>query len=183
MNSRQLNTIYRAYLNDPAGNESPFFKAVTRAAIDTMQDRDAAQDFVIEVWRSLPIPDPTNFAAWLRRRLYWRACDEWNRTEQNPETPATYLPVAFDEDGERLTNDDRLAHLAHQWSTRTREPEPYDPSEIDNPFIRRVAYLLLEGLTQDEIAERLGMKPSTLRVRLLRFRQKRQQSTQELLAA
>ncbi len=117
-----------------------------------MQDEDAAQEFTLGVWQLLPIPHSENFSAWINVRLRHRNLD-WIRDNAAP--------------GEMVELDVWEQYGANRKDARSEWLRVVD---IEDPFIRSVAALYNYGYTQAECADILKINPSTLKMRLQRYR-------------
>jgi excisionase family DNA binding protein len=86
--------------------------------------------------------------------------------------PATVIPGALDSDGEGTGEVDLIdKHAASEWKIAQREPHAPDETEAEylqrclallptlRPELRDVAGLWLEMLTEQQIAEQLGISP------------------------
>lgn len=166
VSARLLDRAYETYRADPAAELDPLLQAVLRKAQAVLQDDDQAQSFVIDIWDVLPsLVIERSFESWLNIRLRWHRSKAIAAANRSREEQA---PMLHGEDDEPLTEGDVLDILAHRAAPRP-DHEP-DLDAIEDPFLRDVAALLLEGHTQAETAQQLGINPSTLRKRLQRFR-------------
>jgi DNA-directed RNA polymerase specialized sigma24 family protein len=180
--SRTLNALFATYLQDPENGLEPLIAKVRSIAKRTYHDDDMAQQFAMMVWQSLPkLTDiPCSFGGWVYRRLQWRRID-FIRALQPILDHESQAPEMVGEDGESLTDDESFDILAFNAMDAGAELD-LRLETISDPFVQSVAQHLIEGHTQDEIADRLGVKPSTLRSRLLRYRHANE-AAPELMAA
>lgn len=146
--SRLLNDLYAAYLAD-ATKQGDLLTAVFEKAVWVLKDDDAAQDFVVGVWRALPV-DFDLFSLWIRIRLRLYLARGYRAKALARETA---MPA---DEIERLP----LPRIAAET----------DLDSVRDPFLRTVAQRLLQGYPQDEIARSLGITPACLRKRLQRVR-------------
>ncbi len=151
MTAEQMNSLYLAYQLDPTALE-PLLVAVRRRAVIVMRDEDAAQEFTIGVWQAFPLAPGENFSAWINVRLRHRNLD-WIRDNAAP--------------GEMVELDVWEQYGAKRKDARSEWLRVVD---IEDPFIRSVAALFNYGYTQAECAEILKINPSTLKMRLQRYR-------------
>lgn len=127
-------------------------------AVRILRRRDAAADLVhdvfVEAWRSMDGFDPRRgtFRSWMLTRLRSRAVDRLRREAREQGTPAETTPA------------------------QTETPEVrYDATRVPGwlaalPAPQREALQLayFEGLTMNEIADRLGVPPGTVKARVSR---------------
>lgn len=165
--SADLNALYEAYCMDRDAGLEPLLAAVSKAAANMFDDQDAAQELIIFVWAVLPtLKIKSSFAAYLHRLASWRRIDGWRRAAKRAEHEQQ-PPVIIDHDGHQLSDEESLSRLLYESDRDTT----VHPEVITSPFIRAVAEMLLDGLTQAEVAASLGLSPVALRGRLYRHRQ------------
>lgn len=178
--SKKLNSLYDAWMADPEAGLDPLIAHVRQVAKRTYRDDDMAQTFAIYVWEHLPDLRenlPCSFGGWIYRQIQWRRVDYYRAVA----SPEEQVPVIIGMDGDPMTSDEALDSLMYD-----ADDEPHtlpDLEGIDNPFVRKVAGLLIAGNTQDECAEMLGVKPATLRKRLSRYRSSESELSEVLLEA
>ena len=159
--SKTLNSMYAAFC---AGwDKGELLQAVFDKAVWVLQDEDAAQEFVIGVWRVLPV-ETSSFSAWIRSRLKWKAARKFNEDASNPEIPVSHLLGPDDE-----STEDKLDELYYK-NTHASSNVP-DLSRLPK-FIASVSGMLLAGFTQKEIADYFGMSIRTLEDRIRAYRNK-----------
>lgn len=167
--SGTMNNLYSSYLEAPESGRDQLLTEVHRLATRSFHDADDAQEFTIMTWQSLPDLGSLQFTfgVWIWRQIQWRRID-YVRARRRHELP---LPHLTDGVGDPLSADEITDLMWHQsgWPALTERIGSL--GRISDGFIFRVAQDLIAGYTQDEIALRLGCKPSTLRSRLSRYRQ------------
>jgi RNA polymerase sigma factor (sigma-70 family) len=168
-----LNALYATYKVSPKVGLEPLLAEARRLALRVMQDEDFAQDAVTDLWQVLPdleLPAGTSFSGWFLTRLRWRSIDRRRRPVREEQPPV----MGADDEGEPLTDDESLSALCFHQSAPVEIPDTEDRiAAIEDPFIRQVADLLLDGLSQAEIAEQLGVSVGALEQRLYRYRTKK----------
>jgi RNA polymerase sigma factor (sigma-70 family) len=163
--------LYAAYLQDPEKWQQALLAQVHGVAMKAFRDDDKAQEFAIMTWRRLPTinDEPKALAGWIWTRLQWRRRD-YMRASQWLVDHEVQVPDMVDDDGDPLSAEESLdllmSEATHDVFTGLRR----GLDGISDPLARRVAQDLRAGFTQDEIALRLGINPSTLRSRLSRYR-------------
>ena len=174
-----INDLFAAYCQDHNQLE-PLLTAARRLALRVTRNEDFAQQAITDLWTLLPnldLPVDTSFYGWLMTRLRWRSLDGQRRTTK--EIPP---PTLEDEDGNALTDDETLGALAFHHSAPVEISDIEDRiAAIPDPFVRQVADLMLDGLSQKEIANQVGVGLAALKKRLQRFRES--QGHPALLAA
>ena len=86
-------------------------------------------------------------------------------------------PVMGDGEGEEMTDDESLSILSYRHSSRDGIPDIEGRiAAIEDPLIRQVCDLMLDGLTQEAIAKKLGLSLGALKLRLFRFRERKTDS-------
>jgi DNA-directed RNA polymerase specialized sigma24 family protein len=161
---KYIDAQYAAYLSGSITLDA-LLSIVNAKAVWVLKDDDAAQEFTIETWQHLPIP-VSSLAWWLRGRLYWRQRDLYRQLKDNKEVPISHVISPYSEE----STEDKLDEL-HLKAKGNDTPSDRRLDSLD-PFWHKVAGLLEVGFTQEETAEKLGIKPATLRKRLERLRSK-----------
>ena len=166
-----LNERYADYVFNQVAGLEPLLVEVRRVAQRMFNDDDATQEFVIAVWQILPeLKITRSFAAYIHHLAVWRRIDFHRRRRVLAEYEQQ-APEMLDDDGELMRAEDTLDILAFQHEQRQPKPQPGpDLNTIDDPTIRRIAELMLQGCSTDECAELLKLKPATLRQRICRYR-------------
>ena len=169
--SAPLNLLFDAYKADPVGGLEPLLIAVRIRAVNVLQDEDQAQDFLIRLLPDLPgLPDG-NFAGWIGVRLRWARLNNHRDDARNvKEIAASYVDMGFDDEGSPMGNEDKLDILNYK-DTAHRDL-PVDLTQITDPTLRKLAELLLQGYTQEEAAQQMGVSLGSIKQRLFRNRQK-----------
>lgn len=171
-----INELYDSYRNDQT-QLAALLKEMRRHAMRYLKDEDDCQEFLIEIVGLLPTLEiRKSFVAWLTIRLRWKA----NELRRNRSIHAVeQIPTIAD--GECFMSDEDVTDalifadlensgdldVDYDELDRLENP-PLD--EIDDLVVRQAAELMLDGLTQAEIAKRLGIQPAALRKRLQRYR-------------
>ena len=171
--SSPMNHLFAAYQADPAVGLEPLLTTARVRAVNRLQDQDLAQKFIIDLWQVLPsLPHGTNFSGWLNLRLRWAKLHGFRDDARGrKETPATYVNMPIDEDGQVPTNDEKLDYLAYLDRSKMPAYDMPNLESISDPFIRDVANLLIQGYSQAECAWMLDVTPANLRKRLQRYRE------------
>jgi RNA polymerase sigma-70 factor, ECF subfamily len=145
--------------------------ALFRHAAAMLGDRDAAADLVqesfVKAFTRLHTCDPERFPAWLFRILRNR-CKDWLKNHRQRTSP-------LDDD----------AHVAPETDDPVRTLERAELGRVVNaallrlPSAQREAFLLkhVDGMSYEEMAERLDTGVSALKMRVMRARE----ALQELL--
>ena len=150
MNKDQMNALYAVYADSPDNLEA-LLVAIRRRAMTVMQDEDAAQEFTIGVWQALPIPHNANFSAWLNVRLRMKNLN-WIRGHTNEHEMSVYdMPIPGDEGAFEHSLNERLDYFSgfarQEFETLQKDEERTKKTieKIEDPFIRRVAWLIYKG--------------------------------------
>jgi RNA polymerase sigma-70 factor (ECF subfamily) len=128
-----------------------------------LQDRGAAEDVqqqvFLEVWERGPTYDPRRSSpvTWIMTIARSRAIDHLRRRVPEPRDPATAIAAA---DGEAATSDLDALHDAW-WLAAAIADLPEDEAEV-------LRLRFADGLTQREIAQRLGIPLGTVKTRMVR---------------
>lgn len=146
--SRLLNDLYAAYCADESRLDE-LLKAVFQKAAWVLKDDDVAQDFVVGVWRALPV-DFQPFSLWIRNRL------------------RLYLARSYR--AKSLVREDCMAGSEIEHLPLPRQSRQAYLDSVRDPFLRSVANRLLLGFSLGEIARALAMTPCCLRKKLQRVR-------------
>jgi RNA polymerase sigma-70 factor (ECF subfamily) len=150
-------------------------EALYRHAVGMVGDRDAAADLVqdtfVKAFTRLDTCDPERFAAWLFRILRNR-CKDWlkNRRQHTaPLLPEAHAAPETDDPGLALERTE-LGRVVHAALMRL-------------PPAQREAFLLkhVDGLSYEEMAERLGSGVSALKMRVMRAREALQEILREIV--
>ena len=170
--SAALNLLFAAHKADPIGGLEPLLVAVRIRAVNVLQDEDQAQDFLIDLLPALEeLPEGGNFSGWINIRLRWTALHAHrDDARNNKEIPASYVDLGFDEEESPMGNEDKLDLLA--FKDATRHDLPIDLTQITDPTLRKLAELLLQGYTQEEAAQQMGVSVGSIKQRLFRNRRK-----------
>ncbi|MFL5538974.1 MAG: RNA polymerase sigma factor [Longimicrobiaceae bacterium] len=146
-------------------------EALYRHAAAMLGDRDAAADLVqesfVKAYTRLHTCDPDRFAAWLFRILRNR-CKDWLKNHRQRTAPLE------DEAHQAPEGDDPVRTLE-----RTELGHVVNAALQRLPAAQREAFLLkhVDGLSYEEMAERLDTGVSALKMRVMRARE----ALQELL--
>jgi RNA polymerase sigma factor (sigma-70 family) len=132
---------------------------------------DVAQDVLLrltEALRAGRFRGDSSFESYVRRATSYRCIDacrrgnRWRMVDLGDLAPTTDEPSPFD----RARHRERLASFAR---VLAELPE----------HCRDLWTLVLEGASYDEMGERIGVRPGTLRVRLLRCRRRAEELLRE----
>lgn len=159
-----LDALYAIYLTSPEEHINDLLEAVRVKAYRIVGDEDVAQDITISVWGILPsttIRD--SFTKWLNMRIRKYRSRHYKRKANNKELQFLELR---DTNGEVMSNSEAAAIIAY-WNSPA-DPSYIGLSDISDQKLRVITYLSLEGWTQAEIAERIGMPHDALRKYLSR---------------
>ena len=150
-------------------------ESLFRHAAAMLGDRDAASDLVqesfVKAFTRLHTCDPERFAAWLFRILRNR-CKDWLKNHRQRTAPL---------------HDD--AHVARDGDDPVRTLERTELGRVVNaallrlPGAQREAFLLkhVDGLSYEEMAERLETGVSALKMRVMRAREALQEILREVV--
>ena len=126
---------------------------------------DIGQEVFLKVYQELPrfeVARGVPFAAWLYIIARNQAISELRKRTRNrtlPEEHFQHLPAPGKSPEETLINRETLAALA---ATVANLPEPF----------RATILMSLQGASLEEIADRCGIAPATVKTRLFRAREK-----------
>jgi RNA polymerase sigma factor (sigma-70 family) len=170
--SAPLNLLFDAYKADAVAGLEPLLTAIRIRAVNVLQDEDLAQEFLIDLRPALfELPEGGNFAAWINIRLRWTALHAHrDDARNNKEVPASYVELGFGAEDSPMNNEDKLDLLA--FKDATRRDLPVDLTQITDPTLRKLAESLLQGYTQEEAAQQLGVSLGSIKQRLFRNRKK-----------
>lgn len=168
-----LDDLFHAYRSDRR-RVDPLLTDMRRIALWILRDEDAAQDALLDAWpmlADLELPEGATFFGWWVTRLTWRSVEAYRALQRHPvreEQP----PLIEDGEGGTMTTDEALSAAAYHHSGTAEIPDVEDRiATIPDPLVRRAADMLLDGLTQTEVARRLEVSIGALKMRLKRFRQ------------
>jgi RNA polymerase sigma factor (sigma-70 family) len=165
--SAALNLLFDAYKVDQVAGLEPLLAAIRVRAVNVLQDEDLAQDFLIDLLPALAKLPEGSFAGWINVRLRWARLHAYRDDLRRKEVPASYVDLGDEE--EPMSNEDKLDLLALKDTSRGL---PVNLEEIDDPILRKLAESLLQGYTQDEAAQQIGVSLGSIKQRLFRNRKK-----------
>ena len=150
-------------------------ESLYRHAAAMIGDRDAASDLVqetfVKAYTRLDTCDPDRFAAWIFRILRNR-CKDWLKNRRQQTAPL------HDEAHTAPESDDPALSLE-----RTELGRVVDAALMRLPPAQREAFLLkhVDGLSYEEMAERLETGISALKMRVMRAREALQDILREVI--
>lgn len=143
MSKPNLNALHGVYRLDPSSNNLDALLNVLRLkALRILRDEDLAQAFLVSFWRRLAFLNGIrDLDTWTNIRLRWhRLSSERARTHHD------------------VLLQDMVA------------PDLLDLESITDPIVGRAADYILQGYSQQQCADFLGLSPAALRKRLQRYR-------------
>lgn len=165
-----LDQLYNSYRLGTC-NLDDLLRAIRRKAVSILRDDDAAQDFIVNLWQILPdLEIESSFSAYLHVKLRWASVDAVRRSQVRGREQQ--VPDFHDEEGNALSDTESLDVLPYRHLVSEGADIETDTSLIEDPVIRQIADLLMQGFSQSEIATRLGMSTAAVKMRLLRHRAK-----------
>ena len=150
-------------------------EALFRHAAAMLGDRDAASDLVqesfVKAFTRLHTCDPERFSAWLFRILRNR-CKDWLKNHRQRTAPLN------DDEHQARDGDDPVRTLE-----RTELGRVVDAALLRLPAAQREAFLLkhVDGLSYEEMAERLDTGVSALKMRVMRAREALQEILRDVV--
>ena len=142
MSKSSINALWTAYQADHLSNLDALLVALRIKAARVLRDEDAVQVFLLALWGKLDsLTGIRDLDAWTSIRLRWHLLSSARA---------------------RRHHDVLLEDIT--------TPDMPDLESITDPVVRRAAGCILQGYSQRQCANLLGLSPAALRKRLERYR-------------
>jgi RNA polymerase sigma factor (sigma-70 family) len=147
-------TLQDEFINQIQMHQSLLNKLVYLYADQTEDRNDLHQEILLQAWKSFPnFRGDARFSTWLYRVGLNVSITKLNDRKQQV---STELDEAIQGNPTPFESDDQLRYVLQQL----------------NPLDRTLIVMSMDGYTNDEIAETLGISPGNVRTKLHRIRQK-----------